>query len=556
MAEKWHDINAPGVWRKPNQDSTKSGTGLGATQSADATDAAEDAPQEQKPLVKLSEGKFVPPDEGVEINKKCPVQVGVEYLDDSAKSMQKVTFSLYANYQDATSNLSHYVDGYEKDGIAQAEMTMYPPPGYQDGDSVDYFFKAEHIRGEKVIDSEDLTLPMETKSIILQKGDYDENGAQKYNKDQSGDNFKPNNVVKKLQGDLITTNFLPKGSDDGFFGDQTDKAVKDFQDYAIKLVRMKRSEGKTENTDKSLDQESPDGIVGEKTRDEIDKWLSNNWIKPIPTLRHGEYDDTGVDNGKGKRGTDDHHQSTPFVEAQNDLQKVGVYTDCAVDGWFYDKMLCSVKDFQSAAADATFVVEGNLTQFDQKLTGYQKGEMCPATQEYLKMVVDKGGKVPQEVKIEYESDITKIPDKAKVILIKILNEAGISSVKITSTIRSPADQARIMFDNLQQYGVEKQKQLYGNNGDLVIDEYENAKKEKKTEIEIKQKMEAKIKELGPATVSKHCGDPAKISIFDIAPSSIPETNKSDFVKALKNSKDLSKYILPPTDPAYHLEIVL
>ena len=172
------------------------------------------------------------------------------------------------------------------------------------------------------------------------------------------------------------------------------------------------------------------------------------------------------------------------------------------------------------------------------------------------MVVDKGGKVPQEVKIEYESDITKIPDKAKVILIKILNEAGISSVKITSTIRSPADQARIMFDNLQQYGVEKQKQLYGNNGDLVIDEYENAKKEKKTEIEIKQKMEAKIKELGPATVSKHCGDPAKISIFDIAPSSIPETNKSDFVKALKNSKDLSKYILPPTDPAYHLEIVL
>jgi hypothetical protein len=219
-------------------------------------------------------------------------------------------------------------------------------------------------------------------------------------------------------------------------------------------------------------------------------------------------------------------------------------------------MLCSVKDFQSATADATFVVNGNLTQFDQKLTGYQNGEMCPATQEYLKMVVEKGGKVPQEVKIEYESDITKIPDKAKVILIKILNEAGISSVKITSTIRTPADQARIMYDNLQQYGVEKQKQLYGNNGDLVIDEYENAKKEKKTEIEIKQKMETKIKELGPATVSKHCGDPAKISIFDVAPSSIPETTKSDFVKALKNSKDLSKYILPPTDPAYHLEIEL
>ena len=399
MAEKWHDINAPGVWRKPNQDATKSGTGSGTTQPADASDAADDASQEKnQPFVKLSEGKFVPPAEGAEINKKCPVRANVEFLDDSAKSMHKVTFSLYANYKDTSSNLNHYVDGYEKDGVADAEMTMYPPPDYRDGDSVDYFFKAEHIRGEKVIDSDDLTLPMETKSIVLQKDDYDENGAQAYNKEQSGDNFKPNNAVKKLQGDLITTNFLPKGSDDGFFGDQTDKAVKEFQDYAIKLVRMKRSAGKTENTDKGLDQASPDGIVGEKTRDELDKWLSSDWIKPVPTLRHSEYDDTGVDNGKGKRGTDDHHQGTPVVEAQNNLQKVGVYSDGAVDGWFYDKMLCSVKDFQSAAADATFIVDGNLTQFDQKLTGYQKGEMCPATQEYLKMVVDKGGKVPSPEK--------------------------------------------------------------------------------------------------------------------------------------------------------------
>ena len=391
MADKWHDINAPGVWRKPNTDKP-------VPESNKPSGAGDDAPQEnKKPLVKLSEGKFVPPAEGTEINKKCPVQVSVEYLDDSAKSMQKVTFSLYANYNDTTSNLNLCVDGYEKDGIAQAEMTMYPPSGYKEGDSVEYFFKAEHIQGEKVIDSEDLTLPMEIKSIILQKGDYDENGASAYNKEQSGDNFKPNNVVKKLQQDLITICFLPKGSDDGFFGDQTDKAVKEFQDYAIKLVRMKRSVGKTENTDKGLDQESPDGIVGEKTRDELDNWLSKDWIKPIPTLRHGEYDDTGVDNGKGKSGTDEHHQGTPVVEVQQNLQKVGLYLNFKIDGWFHDNMLCGVKDFQSAASDATFVVNGKLTLFDQKLTGFRKEELCPATQEYLKMVVDKSGKVPEKI---------------------------------------------------------------------------------------------------------------------------------------------------------------
>jgi len=65
MAEKWHDINAPGVWQKPDKDKP-------APESNKPSDAADDPPPEpQKPLVKLSEGKFVPPDEGVEINKKC-----------------------------------------------------------------------------------------------------------------------------------------------------------------------------------------------------------------------------------------------------------------------------------------------------------------------------------------------------------------------------------------------------------------------------------------------------------------------------------------------------
>ena len=160
MSEPWHDINAPGLRQKPKKpESNKPAV------TDDAT-----PPPPKKPLVKLSDGKFVLPDEDAEINKKCPVQVSVEYLDDSAKSMKKVTFSLYSNYNGLTSNLSHYADGYEKDGIAQAELILYPPPGYQDDDNVDYFFKAEHIRGEKVIDSQDITLPQETTTIVLQKG--------------------------------------------------------------------------------------------------------------------------------------------------------------------------------------------------------------------------------------------------------------------------------------------------------------------------------------------------------------------------------------------------
>ena len=160
---------------------------------------------------------------------------------------------------------------------------------------------------------------------------------------------------------------------------------------------MKRSAGKTEKTNQILDLPQADGVVEKKTRDELDRWLQSDWVKPIPTLRHGEYDDTGVSNGKGKRGTDDHHEGTPVVDAQKDLQKVGVYSDAAIDGWFFDKMLDAVKLFQEAAADATFVIGGNPTQLDEKLTGYYKGEFCPKTQKYLKMVVEKEGKVPQKI---------------------------------------------------------------------------------------------------------------------------------------------------------------
>jgi hypothetical protein len=165
---------------------------------------------------------------------------------------------------------------------------------------------------------------------------------------------------------------------------------------------MKKNTGKTIKTDKALDQQQPDGIFGKKSRDELDRWLQNNWVKPVPTIRHGDFDDTGVQNGKGKKGADDHHTGTPVVEAQNNLQKVGVYSDSKIDGWFHDKMLSSLKEFQTAAADATFVVDGKVTQFDEKLTGHVKGELCPKTQDYLKMVIDKGGKVPKILSKEFQ----------------------------------------------------------------------------------------------------------------------------------------------------------
>ena len=142
------------------------------------------------------------------------------------------------------------------------------------------------------------------------------------------------------------------------------------------------------------------------------------------------------------------------------------------------------------------------------------------------------------------------------VLTDILNAAGLASCLITSTSRTPADQARIMFSNIVSKGVASQKALYAAAGDAVIDEFVKAKNAGKTKDQIVAAMEAKIKALGPSSVSHHCADPAKLNVVDVAPSSL--ANQAAFVKAVNAAKAkgvVSKFLTPGnSDPAFHIEI--
>lgn len=141
------------------------------------------------------------------------------------------------------------------------------------------------------------------------------------------------------------------------------------------------------------------------------------------------------------------------------------------------------------------------------------------------------------------------------VLTEILDAAGLSSCQLTSTSRTPADQARVMFNNIVSHGVAQQKGLYAAAGDKVIDVYVSQKKAGKTSDQIKAAMEKEIVKIGPGKVSRHCADPATLNVVDIAPSSI--SNKQAFEDAvdaaIANGK-VSKFIMPPSDPAYHIEI--
>lgn len=140
------------------------------------------------------------------------------------------------------------------------------------------------------------------------------------------------------------------------------------------------------------------------------------------------------------------------------------------------------------------------------------------------------------------------------VLEDLLEKAGLSSMLITSTARTPADQARVMYQNLEAKGVADQKRLYGVNGDKVIDVYDKAKRNGESPNQIKSRMEQEIIAIGPGKVSRHCADYHQLCVVDIDPDSI--ANHDAFKAAVKSDSRISQSFFPPADPAYHLEIAV
>ena len=117
--------------------------------------------------------------------------------------------------------------------------------------------------------------------------------------------------------------------------------------------------------------------------------------------------------------------------------------------------------------------------------------------------------------------------------LSILKEAGEASgngtIVVTSTARTPYDQARVMFENLERTGVPYQRRQYRQPGREVIAVYEELSGKKKDKGEILFAMEQKIKYLGPENVSKHCSD--KGNVADVAKSTL--SYPLEFLRALR-----------------------
>lgn len=154
------------------------------------------------------------------------------------------------------------------------------------------------------------------------------------------------------------------------------------------------------------------------------------------------------------------------------------------------------------------------------------------------------------------ADASVVSEHSRNVLRGVLDDAELASCVITSTVRSPARQARAMYTNIELTSVETQLALYASAGDQVILEYKRLKPLGHGRQAILDAMESMIVAVGPGSVSRHCADPTALNVIDIAPSSI--SNPQRFVAALGRAKDagqVSKFFSPANgDPAFHVEI--
>jgi len=144
-----------------------------------------------------------------------------------------------------------------------------------------------------------------------------------------------------------------------------------------------------------------------------------------------------------------------------------------------------------------------------------------------------------------------------------LRAAGASVGNITSTARTPADQARAMFNNLTNaahtvaQNVASQLALYGAGGDAVINTFvtETTGMDRATILAnratIQDAMVAEMNAIGPETVSRHVGDPAVRSVVDLGYSSFTGGNGPLFVSSAQPRLD--RLIDEPSNNCYHLE---
>lgn len=153
-----------------------------------------------------------------------------------------------------------------------------------------------------------------------------------------------------------------------------------------------------------------------------------------------------------------------------------------------------------------------------------------------------------------------VPEAAKKVLLEILEQAKLETAEVTSTTRTVAEQAKVMFDYVNRHGYEAALDLYGPHGDEIIEVCKASYKQHdactrdvlpKMIEETRRQVELLEKQGDRRTELMHTSDTHYT--IDIRPESLK--NRAAFEIAVEKNPKVSRFLRPPRDRnSYHLEI--
>lgn len=146
-------------------------------------------------------------------------------------------------------------------------------------------------------------------------------------------------------------------------------------------------------------------------------------------------------------------------------------------------------------------------------------------------------------------------------------QAGQAAFRINSTARGPHDQARAMFTNLTNpanttaQNITNQHNIYAPAGDAVIDSFAVATQGmtpaqiQANRPQIEAGMEAEINQQGCPNVTRHCADPAQISVVDVSAGAFNANNGPLFFTAV-SARVTHQIDERDTNGCYHFELTV
>jgi len=172
----------------------------------------------------------------------------------------------------------------------------------------------------------------------------------------------------------------------------------------------------------------------------------------------------------------------------------------------------------------------------------------------------------KEVSITYNDySKAKVVSQHSIDMLKSLAAAaGLNTLMITSTLRTPESQASAMYYNVTKTGYDQQLKLYGPVGTAVLNGaiateaslVPNISDDEKSTL-IKAAMVDEINRQYPNRVSRHVvplEEYAKLNVLDIGYDSVADKDAFRAVLNDADAKGLVKFIDEPYNECFHIEI--